>query len=809
MNPLQPARELTDSVLAKLKELHPAPGPEPEPDPEFPGDVPSPLPPGTVDGIDGDLIHSLAAALSGSQGPSGLTSVLLRQMCRTDSSSASALREAIAAVARRVATSPLEPDCIPNLISSRLSAFAKDDEGGIRPLGIGEVLRRLICKAILAVTKGDLQDACSPRQLACGLPGGCEAAAHTLQTLWEGDSTQVVILGDAGNAFNRLNRKAAILAARRRCPTMAVAFYNFYGSKGRLLLSNGDCLWSEEGSTQGCPLGGAKFGVGSMPLIEDVDQEDCHQSWYADDSSAAGTVSSTHRWFSELQAKGPQYGYFLKTEKCVAIVKAGHQAEFERTFAAEIEAGLRYVCSDDDWILNAEDGRIAEELAGERHLGAGVGSLEFRDAWTRRKVQRWVKDIEKLAALGQSHPQAAYALLTHNLVPSWRYTMRCTRSSAELYQPLEDALVTTFFPSVFGWPPDPVLRARCALPTRHGGLGIPNPVLLADQEWEASHALTGSLQKAMLERAEHFRVDPRAIQTNRAARLRVRDEELRKTADEMAKDLSGRAARGFEEARLRGGSSWLSFAPLDDLGLSLDRVTFRDAVALRMGVELPDGMPTTCPSCGEQADLDHFLSCKKGGWVVRRHNEVVRAWKRYFEKAGYRIVHMEPVLRALPPGAHPRPGTNTAPDARADLVVRCDDGRTWYFDVAIIDTSCPTYGAKSALKALTDYEGIKDKAYADRVAPLGSFSPLVCSVYGTLGPRAAATAHQAARRVDPERDERDAVMDLHGAMIQAAVIKATSLCLRARSWAVLPPVAAAGSLEDAAGRVIGLRTREA
>ena len=231
------------------------------------------------------------------------------------------------------------------------------------------------------------------------------------------------------------------------------------------------------------------------------------------------------------------------------------------------------------------------------------------------------------------------------------------------------------------------LRARCALPTRHGGLGIPNSVDLANQEWDASHALTGSLQKALLERADHFRIDPRTIQTNRAARLRARDEELKKIADDMAQGLSGRAARGFEEARLRGGSSWLSFAPLDELGLSMDRQTFRDAVALRMGVELPDGMPASCPSCGEDADLDHLLSCKKGGGVVRRHNEVMRAWKRYFEKAGYRTVHLEPVLRTLPPGALPRTGANTAPEVRADLVVRGDDDCNHYYDGAITDTS--------------------------------------------------------------------------------------------------------------------------
>ena len=56
-----------------------------------------------------------------------------------------------------------------------------------------------------------------------------------------------------------------------------------------------------------------------------------------------GCMTAPHEWIS----------------KCVAIVKAAHQAEFERTFAAEIKAGLLFVCSDDDWILNEDDGRIA------------------------------------------------------------------------------------------------------------------------------------------------------------------------------------------------------------------------------------------------------------------------------------------------------------------------------------------------------------------------------------------------------------------------------------------------------------------
>ena len=57
-------------------------------------------------------------------------------------------------------------------------------------------------------------------------------------------------------------------------------------------------------------------------------------------------------------------------------------------------------------------------------------------------------------------------------------------------------------------------------------------------------------------------------------------------------------------------------------------------------------------------------------------------------------------------------------------------------------------------------------------------------------------AHRVARQVDPDRQERDAIMDLHHVILQVAVLKATSLCLRARSWNAIPTVTVAADLED-------------
>ena len=70
--------------------------------------------------------------------------------------------------------------------------------------------------------------------------------------------------------------------------------------------------------------------------------------------------------------------------------------------------------------------------------------------------------------------------------------------------------------------------------------------------------------------------------------------------------------------------------------------------------------------------------------------------------------------------------------------------------------------------------------------------PALCM---TLGAVAAPTAHRRARRMDEGREERDSVLDLHQVMIQTAVLKATSLCLRARSWLDMPRPTAA-ELED-------------
>ena len=59
---------------------------------------------------------------------------------------------------------------------------ALDKYPGVRPVGIGEVWRRLMAKCVLEVAGHEGKAACGAHQLYCGLEAGIEGAVHALNT---------------------------------------------------------------------------------------------------------------------------------------------------------------------------------------------------------------------------------------------------------------------------------------------------------------------------------------------------------------------------------------------------------------------------------------------------------------------------------------------------------------------------------------------------------------------------------------------------------------------------------------------------
>ena len=125
---------------------------------------------------------------------------------------------AIAAMTRRLCTEFIYP--LEAILANRLIPLNKG-EGAARPIGVREVIRRIMGKCVTHVTKPDVIDASGSLQVCAGYKSGSEAAIHAMRNIFEADETDAVLLIDASNAFNALNRAAALHNIRVLCPTQA------------------------------------------------------------------------------------------------------------------------------------------------------------------------------------------------------------------------------------------------------------------------------------------------------------------------------------------------------------------------------------------------------------------------------------------------------------------------------------------------------------------------------------------------------------------------------------------------------------
>ena len=219
------------------------------------------------DSIDTEAIRRSASTTKGGTGPSGMTDALwARLLCsRTFHRESDALAHAVARMTRRLCTTFVDPNTISTLVACRLIALNKNP--GIRPIGIGEILRRIIGRTVVSHLNNEIIEAAGPLQLASGLQGGNEAAVHSMSSFFADDGTEGVLMADARNAFNVLNRSTALVNLRYLCPPLATFTINIYRSPAKLFLQNGNFILSSEGTTQGCNLASPWYSISLRPLI--------------------------------------------------------------------------------------------------------------------------------------------------------------------------------------------------------------------------------------------------------------------------------------------------------------------------------------------------------------------------------------------------------------------------------------------------------------------------------------------------------------------------------------------------------------
>ena len=360
---------MSSSVMNALKTKHPkkqAPVPSTlvgEPHVSVP--PPHPI---VFDQLDAICIHHAVLKTSGAAGPSGLDAAAWCRICTSFQRASSDLCDALSAVARRLCATFVDPAGLSAFVSCHLIALDKCP--GVRPIGVGETVpnRCIIAKAVLSVIKEDIREAAGSSQLCTGQLSGCEAAVHSVRTLFGSPDTEAAMSVDATNAFNSLNYQATLRNIQHLCPSFSAILINTYRVDVALYIE-GSTLLSEEGTTQGDPLAMPMYALGVLPLINCI-SGDLMQVWYADNATACGSLSELRLWWDKLLQFGPDFGYFPNPSKTCLVVKEVFYDAAVKMF---------------------QGSGISITVNGKRHLGGALGSPSFITSFVKEEVSTWAK----------------------------------------------------------------------------------------------------------------------------------------------------------------------------------------------------------------------------------------------------------------------------------------------------------------------------------------------------------------------------------------------------------------------------------
>ncbi len=304
---------------------------------------------------------------------------------------------------------------------------------------------------------------------------------------------------------------------------------------------------------------------------------------------------------------GLAYGYFPKPHKSYYICKVEDKPAACQAFEG-YDLKINY-------------------LRGQRYLGRFIGSAQKKEGWLGDMVSKWVSAVQTLSVVAECYPQTAYTGFTFCLQNEWQYIQHVVADTSPFFQPLEREIQMSFLPTLFGIPPSEIdggYRQLLTHSVKLGELAICNLVDTAQGIHLASLVANCHLTVSLVSGGTRFDLETHrtcAIEAGQAARRsRLINKQL--FLDNQGRDNPSVAR--WDKRNCATGA-WLSVFPnqLNGTGLLVDK--WRDKVRLRYNHSLLD-MPAACNSCRAKMTVEHTLSCKIGGLIHIRHDDVADEW---------------------------------------------------------------------------------------------------------------------------------------------------------------------------------------
>jgi hypothetical protein len=208
--------------------------------------------------------HSRGAAA----GPSGWTLECWKDLCADANISASLLAFVNATFCRAKL-----PPALMHLWGSCNTVGLTKKDGGLRPISMGETLRRLTGKAAAHQLRDTTSAHLQPLQWGVNTSRGCATIAHTARDYLRRHPDHVLLKLDIANAFNSQSRGAFLTTVATAFPELLPLAAQFYLLPTTLYIrgKEGTCtLQSVSGQQQGDTLGPLLFALGLQPAIQAV-----------------------------------------------------------------------------------------------------------------------------------------------------------------------------------------------------------------------------------------------------------------------------------------------------------------------------------------------------------------------------------------------------------------------------------------------------------------------------------------------------------------------------------------------------------
>ena len=172
-------------------------------------------------------------------------------------------------VCNLIASGSIPQGIVELLSASRLVALSKPS-GDVRPIAVGECIRRLTAKTLCLQKKESFSSFLSPLQHGLAVEGGPKLIVHHISLLLESNPDWVILKTDLKNAFNSVSQSHLLPEVAKAFPDIYQHVHQMYAGFSPLVFNDGKIahiLRSEEGIHQGDPLGPMLFSVALHPFL--------------------------------------------------------------------------------------------------------------------------------------------------------------------------------------------------------------------------------------------------------------------------------------------------------------------------------------------------------------------------------------------------------------------------------------------------------------------------------------------------------------------------------------------------------------